>query len=61
VELAFCWVHQRIKYNPEEFLFKEYDRKLRRLLNEIYSLIIGESNHQAERAIGGIILFGLEN
>jgi transposase len=43
--------NQRIKYNPEEFLFKEYDRKLRGLLNEIYSLIIGEYNHPAERAI----------
>jgi len=40
--------NERIKYNPEDSLFKEYDQKLREKSNEIYSLINREYSHPAQ-------------
>jgi len=47
----YCINNERIKYNPEDSLFKEYDQKLREELNEIYSLINREYSHPAQTAI----------
>ena len=43
--------NERIKCNPEDFLFREYDQKLREKSNEIYSLINIEYSHPAQTAI----------
>ncbi|MFQ5868076.1 MAG: IS66 family transposase [bacterium] len=43
--------NERIKYTPEDSLFREYDQKLREKLNEIYSLINREYNHPAQTAV----------
>jgi transposase len=43
--------NKRIKYNPEDSLFKEYDQKLREKLDEIYVLINMEYSHPAQTAI----------
>jgi len=43
--------NERIKYSPEDSLFREYDQKLREKSNEIYSLINMEYSHPAQTAI----------
>ena len=43
--------NERIKYNPGDSFFKEYDEKLREKIDEISSLINMEYNHPAQAAI----------
>ena len=43
--------NERIKYDPQEPVFKEYVKKLREKLNEFYSLINEEYSHPAQAAI----------
>jgi len=43
--------NERIKYNQQDFLFREYDQKLREKLDEVSSLINGEYSHPAQTAI----------
>ncbi|MFQ5835942.1 MAG: IS66 family transposase [bacterium] len=43
--------NERIKYNSEDPLFREYDQKLREKLDEISSLINREYSHPAQAAI----------
>jgi len=43
--------NERIKYNRQDSLFREYDQKLREKLDEVYSLINREYSHPAQAAI----------
>ena len=43
--------NERIKHDPQDSLFKEYDQKLREKLNEIYVFINIEYSHPAQTAI----------
>jgi len=43
--------NERIKYNPQDSLFKKYDRKLRDRISEIYSLINKQYSHLAQITI----------
>lgn len=43
--------NERIKYDLQEPVFKEYDKKLREKLSEFYSLINTEYSHPAQAAI----------
>jgi transposase len=43
--------NERIKYNRQDFLFKEYNQKLREKLQAIYSLINEEYSHSAQTTI----------
>lgn len=43
--------NQRIKYDPEDLLFKKYDKKLRKKIDKIYSLITLRYQHPAKASI----------
>jgi len=43
--------NERIKYNQQDSLFREYDQKLREKLDEVSSLINREYSHPAQTAI----------
>jgi len=43
--------NERVKYDLQEPVFKEYDKKLREKLNEFYSFINREYSHPAQTAI----------
>lgn len=43
--------NERIKYNPEDISFKEYDTELRKKIDEMYSLINAEYNHPGQISV----------
>lgn len=51
IALLFHINNERIQYNPEDSSFKKYDQKLKKKLNEIFSLINMEYSHPAQTAI----------